>query len=263
MVMRGGGRNREIQRLQGAAAANGGEGTARQQARLDYLQRNPQAGRRPQGPQTGGPLMNAMGPGGQDAIRTQQPYRGGRMGIDGVTMEGGPMPMDGGQGAYGNYQEQLARQAPQLGMHQAPQSGVLKKQPGEVPQEMLNQMGPITQYPSWGNGAPPMQRPTPGQNDAGFALPNPMQRPGPQGPDYFRGQGMDNGRFAAPGSPRPYQAPVQGDQIRGGGVSPDRFSRPGYTARSSPVRGNQFAGGGTSPARFNSGVLAPPPKRMR
>lgn len=73
MVMRGGGRNREIQRLQAAAAQNGGEGTARQAQRLEYLRNHPQAGRRPQGPQTGGPLQEAMGAGGQAIMEAMGP----------------------------------------------------------------------------------------------------------------------------------------------------------------------------------------------
>ncbi len=104
--MRGGGRNREIQRLQAAAAQNGGEGTARQQERLSYLQSHRDAGRRPQGPQTGGPLQEAMGlardganraAGGND-LRMQQPYNGGNY-KDGIldSMRGrGPGMSNGG-----------------------------------------------------------------------------------------------------------------------------------------------------------------------
>lgn len=106
MVMRGGGRNREIQSLQAKAAQAGGEGTARQAQRLEYLRNHPQAGRRPQGPQTGGPLQEAMGlardganraAGGND-LRMQQPYNGGNY-KDGIldSMRGrGPGMSNGG-----------------------------------------------------------------------------------------------------------------------------------------------------------------------
>lgn len=65
----GGGRNREIQRLQAAAAANGGEGTARQAQRLEYLQNNRQAGR------SGGPLQQAMGQ-ANAALDRAKPFEG-------------------------------------------------------------------------------------------------------------------------------------------------------------------------------------------
>jgi hypothetical protein len=159
--------------------------------------------------------------------------------------------------------------------------------------------------------APPMQRPTPGnmpgqapsmppgfttypmqmsQEDLVKRYPPGTQIPGLQqfgpgaavgkdpsvyagnrGPDYFRGQGMDMGKFNQPG----YQAPqrqVQGNQIAGGGTTMDRFSRPGYTAPQRNVAGDQIRGGGSpglSRRRVNTdpnrrgqpaGVLAPIPR---
>lgn len=155
------------------------------------------------------------------------------------------------------------------------QSGDLKMQPGQVPQEMLDQMGPLTRQNDPGFArpgmAPPMQRPTPGgmpggqQMDPGFA-----RQPYNPGPDYFRGQGMDNGRFSKFGSPPPVQQPVQGDWTRGGGMDNSRFARPGtQPAFQPPVQGNQIRGGGFGPRtqRVNknrgsqpAGVLAPIPR---
>ena len=285
MVMRGGGRSREIQRLQ--AAQQGGQATARQQQRLDYLQDNRGAGRRPQGPQTGGPLQQAMGAGGQDAMRTQQPYQGGQMSNGGTTWDGqAPMSMGGGQSgqAYGDSmkkdptfagsREEAMAAYRASGQQGDPnnQSGDLKMQPGQVPQEMLDQMGPLTRQNDPGFArpgmAPPMQRPTPG----GEAMdPYAVARPGAQGPDYFRGQGMDNRRFNKPGYQAPQQ-PVQNDYFRGGGMDNGRFNKPGYQAPPRQVQGNQLRGGGVDNGRFARprpnpknfktlpGVLAQPPR---
>lgn len=274
----GGGRNREIQRLR--AAQQGGQATERQAQRLDYLQQNRGAGRRP-GPQTGGPLLNAMGPGGQEAIRTQQPYNGGRMSNGGVTMDGGPMPMDGGQAgqagadamaAYGQMKQQPygganmdglqsnyqnAPRAANQGMQGAQGSSLtsdfqkqraMQAQTGELRTQSVQAPGML----------PPMPRPTPGG----------MQ---PQGPDYFRGEGMSGNQFNKPG----YQAPqrdVQNDYFRGGGMGMDKFNKPGYTAPPREVQGNYFRGGGMGGRQFNRprpvpkniktlpGVLAQPPR---
>lgn len=378
--MRGGGRNREIQRLQAAAAQNGGEGTARQQERLSYLQSHRDAGRRPQGgaqagAQTGGKLLEAMapssegnykdnirmGPGGQDAIRTQQPWNGGPgMSNGGTTWDGqAPMnPYGGGQpirsgsdsgfpgreamdamrrpqggkfGADGRLKMPTAQELEQSAQENGRRMGMTPDQFNQWRETannngIRNGLGQSTATPpgqSWqpmGQGPgmsledvrqlqregkyigidpgfqkqnpPPMQRPTPGNTqDAVMRYPPGTQIPGLQqfgpggapvgkdpsvyagnrGPDYFRGQGMDNGKFNQPG----YQAPqrqVQGNQIAGGGTTMDRFSRPGYTAPQRNVAGDQIRGGGSpglSRRRVNTdpnrrgqpaGVLAPIPR---
>lgn len=367
--MRGGGRNREIQRLQAAAAQNGGEGTARQQERLSYLQSHRDAGRRPQGgaqagAQTGGKLLEAMapssegnykdnirmGPGGQDAIRTQQPWNGGPgMSNGGTTWDGqAPMnPYGGGQpirsgsdsgfpgreamdamrrpqggkfGADGRLKMPTAQELEQSAQENGRRMGMTPDQFNQWRETannngIRNGLGQSTATPpgqSWTPvGSPPMQRPTPGnmpgqapnmppgfqtyplkmsQEDLVKRYPPGTQIPGLQqfgpgaavgkdpsvyagnrGPDYFRGQGMDMGKFNQPG----YQAPqrqVQGNQIAGGGTTMDRFSRPGYTAPQRNVAGDQIRGGGSpglSRRRVNTdpnrrgqpaGVLAPIPR---
>jgi hypothetical protein len=317
------GRNREIRALQQKMASNQG-GNARQQQRMDYLQSQQGGIRSPERqaqrdnylirqsqrePQTGGPLMNAMGPGGQEAIRTQQPYQGGRMGIDGVTMEGGPFPMDGAykqpgkdsQAALEMYQrmQQGGGQEAMSPMQGQPYGGANMQglQQGQSMQDYMQQLQ--QQQPNLRNdpgfarpGVPPMQRPTPGNMPPGFTTyplkmnesqiqdmmkryPPGTQPPGlqnmpqfgpgapvgNQGPDFFRGQGMDMGKFNKPG----YQAPprqVAGNQLAGGGTTMDRFSKPGYTAPPRQVQGNQLRGGGTSMGRFNRpvGILSKPPQ---
>lgn len=339
MVMRGGGRNREIRALQEKMAGNQG-GYARQQERMNYLQKQQGSVGNPERqaqrdnylikqsqrqPQTGGPLERAMGPGGQEAMRTQQPYQGGRMSNGGVTMDGPVRSMDGspvttqpGQGgsygdfkaAYGAANDAMQGQPKDnfrnfgnqadLDAYRA-QRGELRMQPGQL-EDAARQVQ---------QGFNPMQRPTPGnmpgqapsmppgfttypmqmsQEDLVKRYPPGTQPPGLQqfgpgaavgkdpsvyagnrGPDYFRGQGMDMGKFNQPG----YQAPqrqVQGNQIAGGGTTMDRFSRPGYTAPQRNVAGDQIRGGGSpglSRRRVNTdpnrrgqpaGVLAPIPR---
>jgi hypothetical protein len=270
--------------------------------------------------------MNAMGPGGQDAIRTQQPWHGnGRMGT-GTTWDG-QAPMNaygrqggagfdpghpnqgGGQDAMGTMQQsgqaygEAMKKDPtfagsreeQMAAYRASgQQGDPRKQPGELRMQP-GQQGQGPQYfdPSAPNYQDPskagirdamyiagrdgpMQRPTPGNmpgqqmQDAmlryppGTQVPG-LQRPGPQGPDYFRGQGMGMDRFNQPGYQAPQQ-PVQGDWFRGGGMGADRFSKFGAPApMQTQVQGNQIRGGGYGPntQRVNRkpvGILSKPPQ---
>lgn len=285
------GRNREIRALQQKMAGNQG-GTARQQERMDYLQGqqgsvgNPERQARRDNylirqsqrqPQTGGPLQEAMGPGGQDAIRTQQPYQGGQMSNGGTTWNGQPpRAMDGSpqamgmqnQGELNSYNDYRANLAKQYGQQGQAQSGNLQIDPNNVPQEWRDKLAqsPL-QRPTPGQ-VQPMQRPTMGGQamDPGFA----RERYNP-GPDYFQGEGMGANRFSKFGSPPSIQQPVQGNQIAGGGTSMDRFSKPGYQAYRGNVEGNQIRGGGSpgiSRRRVNTnrgqsaGVLAPPPGKI-
>lgn len=302
MVMRGGGRSREIQSLQAKAAQAGGEGTARQAQRLEYLRNHPQAGRRPQGPQTGGPLQQAMGAAGRSLagaaagsndLRFQQPWTGGAS--NGGTTWDGQAPMnpygggrtmqpgsDAGFPGGGQSSAQAAPTAEQSAQQQAMMEAYNKRK-----QELFgsqagdpNQFVPM-QRPTPGNmpgQPPPMQRPTPGGapagNDPGFQKqipPGALSRYQP-GPNYFQGEGMGADRFAKFGSPPPQQQPVQGDWFRGGGMDNSRFARPGtQPAFQPPVQGNQIRGGGFGPRtqRVNrnrgsqpAGVLAQPPGKI-
>jgi hypothetical protein len=298
------GRNREIRALQEKMAGNQG-GTARQQKRMDYLQGqqgsvgNPerqaqrdnylirQAQRQPQqGYQN---IAGQVGPGGQDAMRTQQPWNavGGQMSNGGTTWNGqSPMNPYGAKGGVGfdkghpnqgpqyfdpsapNYQDPSkagVRDAAFIAGRDGPMPGGLQQQQEQI--RRLQQEGKYIGFNP--NQPPPMQRPTPGQNiDPGFALPpgsNPMQRPTAQGPDYFRGQGMGMDRFNQPGYQAPQQ-PVQGDWFRGGGMGADRFSKFGAPApMQTQVQGNQIRGGGYGPntQRVNRkpvGILSKPPQ---
>jgi len=294
--MRGGGRNREIQGLQAKAAANGGEGTARQQARMQYLQNHQQAGRRPQGPQTGGPLMEAMGPGGQEAIRTQQPYQGGASN-GGTTWDGPMRAMDGGDvnsagrpimkqgGSYGDYQ--AAYGAANDAMQRSQGGQPILDQFGR-PRDLHQDAQRLKNDPGFARPgmAPPMQRPTPMQNDAGFQqqldpaqmerMKLGMQAPRTMGqnPNTIAGQGVGAGRFQTDGMRAPEARNPTGNQFMGGGdPNMNRFSKFGsFVPPARNVEGNQVRGGGSpglSRRRVDTnrgpaaGVLAPPPNRMR
>jgi len=327
MVMRGGGRNREIRALQEKMAGSQG-GNARQQERMNYLQMqqgsvgNPerQAQRdnylikqAQQQPQTGGPLERAMGPGGQDALRTQQPFGGASN--RGTTWDGqapmnpygGGKPMQPGSDAgfpggpkdnfrnFGNqseldaYRKQRGEMlqdsnykdgiAGQLSQMQGQAQPMQRPTPGNMPGQAPNMPPGFTTYPMQMSQEDLVKRYPPGtqipglqQFGPGAAVgKDPSVYAGNRGPDYFRGQGMDMGKFNQPG----YQAPqrqVQGNQIAGGGTTMDRFSRPGYTAPQRNVAGDQIRGGGSpglSRRRVNTdpnrrgqpaGVLAPIPR---
>lgn len=347
--MRGGGRNREIQRLQGAAAQNGGEGTARQQARMQYLQNHREAGRRPQGPQTGGPLQEAMGaggqaimeamgpggnykdnirmgPGGQDAIRTQQPWNGGPgMSNGGTTWDGqapmnpygGGKPMQPGSdagfpgreamdamrrpqggkfGADGRLKMPTAQELEQSAQENGRRMGMTPDQFNQWRETannngIRNGLGQSTATPpgqSWTPvGSPPMQRPTPMQNDAGFQqqldpaqmerLKQNMNAPRTMGqnPNTIAGQGVGAGRFQTDGMRAPEARNPTGNQFMGGGdPNMNRFSKFGsFVPPARNVEGNQVRGGGSpglSRRRVNTnpnrgapaGVLAQPPGKI-
>ena len=264
MVMRGGGRSREIQSLQAKAAQAGGEGTARQAQRLEYLRNHPQAGRRPQGPQTGGPLQQAMGAAGRglagaaaggDELRFKQPWTGGAS--NGGTTWDGQAPMNpygggrtmqpgsdpgfpgGGGMSLNDYQQRFQDNRPQdVRAGEALASGI---RPPSGPQEQA-QLDAYNAYKAnSGQQAQPMQRPTPGNMPG---QPPPMQRPTP-------GQMNDPGfqKQIPPGALSRYQPGP--NYFQGEGMGADRFAKFGSPPPvQQPVQGDWFRGGGMDNSRF-------------